>query len=111
MMKMTKDQFRSYMNTLIAFEDYLDKVNNIGINLWDITEISELEMLYISLIEDCLGLTRTDNYGSDISFFLFECDKGRANNAFIEVNGEKHYIRTVDELYDWLEFDINKHNN
>ena len=105
-----RETFKRYMTTIINYENYIDKVSKLGINLWEVTELSELEMCYINLIDSCLNLESTDEYGSVISFFLFECDKGKADNSFIEVGGEKHYIRNIDELYDWIVFDKERMN-
>lgn len=102
---MDRESFKEYMTNLIEFDNYLSKLDNLGFRSLEMDEIVGIFNGYISLLEAILELPIDEDFGSDIRFWLYECDKGTKDNSYIiDSNGEKHYIRTLDELYDWIQF-------
>ena len=107
---MSREAFKEYMNKLIAFDDYLSNLSDMNVGIFENVNVEGILRGYVTLLERILDLTLNEFGESDISFYLWECDKGRAENAWIEYLGEKHYIRNLDELYDWIIF-IKEHCN
>ena len=98
-----REDFKKYVETLISFDRYLDQLDNLNISIWEQEETGNFVSRYIELIEAVFDIPRNE-YGSDLSFWLYETDCGKADNAWIEYDNEVHYIRNLDELYDWLQF-------
>lgn len=95
---MDREFFKEYMNKLIALDDFVDKANEVGIDITD-KSVGNIICGYISLLCAILEIPYEDN---DISFYLYECDRGKADNAWIEFNNVRYPLTTLDELYNWL---------
>ena len=102
---LNREDFKKHMTTLMEWEDYVDKLDAVGLEIWQREEYSYLSISYIEMLEKCMDLETNDEYGSDILFWLYDCDRGKRDNAYMQfTDGKKHYIRTLDELYDWIVF-------
>ena len=99
-----RESFKEYMSKLIAFDNYLDNLDTLKISIWEKEEVEGILNGYIKLLEAILELDVDNNGDSEISFWLYETEHGTADNAWVEVCGKKYYIRTLDELYDWIVF-------
>ena len=99
-MKISKEEFKKYLNSFIAFDEYVDKLDSLGISIWEREEFSYLCVSYQEMLEKFVGVD-TDV----ISFFLWEWDRGRYEDiAYCEDNnGNQYHIRNIDELVDYLE--------
>ena len=102
---LSRETFKSFMTTLIDFHEFIDRLNDIlNINIWDNDTVSSLADEYLYLLEKTMGCPKDPIVGSDISFFLFECDCGKSDTSWVEYEGVKHPLTNLDELYDWLVF-------
>jgi len=99
-MKISREEFKKYLNSFIAFDEYVDKLDSLGISIWEREEFSYLCMSYQEMLEKLVGVN-TDV----ISSFLWEWDRGRYTDiSYIEnEDGTIRRINNVDELIDYLE--------
>lgn len=103
---MDRESFKKYMQYIIEYDDYLDRLHKLGVDVWEREELGNILAGYIKLLEAIMEVPdESDNLiDGEISFWLYECDRGTADNAWVEYKGDIHYIRNLDELYDWLVF-------
>ena len=74
---MDREFFKDYMNRLIAADDFFDKIYGENIDLMN-PIIGNIFNGYIRLLCAVLEIPYEDN---DILFYLYECDKGKSDNA------------------------------
>ena len=97
-----REKFKQYMNSLMTFKDYLDKLDKLNISIWEEQSVADFEMMYVELLEKLLGVT-VDKFGSDISYFLYDCERGkRGETCVFNKENNPHSLRNLDELYDWI---------
>jgi len=100
---MTREKFKTYMQTLMNFEDWIDSLDKLGISVWESDPVAEIQIAYLDMLRDMFEPFLNVKFDSDISYFLYECERGTIDDPHIEFQGKKYPLSTLDELYDWLE--------
>ena len=102
---LSRESFKSFMTTLMDFHEFIDRLCDIlNTNIWENDAIASLADEYLHLLGKTMECPEDSSVGSDISFFLFDCDCGKSDMSWIEYKGVKHSLTNLDELYDWLVF-------
>ena len=107
MAKLSKEEFVKVINEIERWFKFRDALNEVygdydGEAPWDPSGILVDKMVH--LLNVMFDLEETITFGSDIDYFIFELDFGRnPDDLYIEEkNGNKIYISSAEELYDWI---------
>lgn len=107
MAKLSKEEFVKVINEIERQFKFRDALNEVyedydGAAPWEPSGILVDKMVH--LLNVMFDLEETATFGSDIEFFIFELDFGRnPDNLHIgEKDGNKIYISSAEELYDWI---------
>ena len=109
--KITEEKFVDIMDKLIEYKNILD---NFSSSLEDsgflrLADDNELDAGFCELLDSfarMLGLLEDENFGNDLSWYIFETDCGREINT-VMVNGVEYSIRTVEDLYKLISGEFN----
>ena len=104
---LSKEIFVKAMKALQAMDEAemtLDDTSNGAIRLFEWKPYSDLLATYIQVLEDAMGIETNDEYGSDISYFIYELDYGKkwTTDSITTSDGESIDISTAEKLYDYL---------
>lgn len=94
---MTYEEFEKYVNTIIQFDDYLDRIDNFGINLYE-TPVSELFYKMQQAYENKVFTTSGIDW---VMWWIY--DKKEDPNDVLEAYDENGNIiptNTLKELWD-----------
>ena len=102
----TKEKFCKAINQIRHIREYEDELYSLGRKYGEYdTEIRfpTLEDVVVSLLEDATCCPE-DEYGSDISYFIYELDFGKdwEPGMIIDREGNDIDFSTVEKLYDYL---------
>ena len=102
----TKEKFCKAINQIKHIQEYEDELYKLGRKYGEYdTEIRfpTLEDVVVSLLEDAMCCIE-DEYGSDISYFIYELDFGKdwEPGMIIDREGNDVDFSTVEKLYDYL---------
>ena len=102
---MNKKEFIKAINEIVTFENKLDKLRGISVDL-SLGLADMGGMLVESLIRVlCLncGLNPDEKYGDDISWWVYETDCGKNKKMnVVEYKKKKYHIDTPSDLYDFI---------
>jgi len=71
---MDKKDFINKVKTYINFSNYIDKLEDLGISIWERNEVGDLLTEYVNSLSTMLGLKTSTKYNNVIEHFLYECD-------------------------------------
>ena len=96
----SKKQFCDIMHKLETHRAKIDVLEDV---LGVILEMDSLEDIVVDLLNKTMELRETEEYGTDIDFFVYELDFGNEwdENSLI-VDGKPIDISTPEKLYDYL---------
>ena len=96
---MNKELFEKYLNSVIEFDEFIDRLYEIGIDLTECDIVMKFLSNYISILEDDCG----DSINGWISYWLYELDRG-ANwePGCVTKDGKDIKLETLDDLYELL---------
>jgi len=97
---MNKELFEKYLNSVIEFDEFIDRLYEIGIDLTECDIVMKFLSNYISILEDACG----DSINGWISYWLYDLDKGKdwKCDCIIDGDGKEVKLETIDDLYDVL---------
>lgn len=102
---LNKKQFVDIMNKIIIFENQLERIRELDSNLpFFIINNSLIDPL-IELLEVSMGLTVDKNYGTVISWWIYDCQCGKKKlSAYIEKSKRKikYDLATPEKLYNYI---------
>lgn len=105
-MNISKEEFCKIMEQLKEYQDKYDKICGA---LGAVVDIGDLSDIVIKLLEKLMNVPvyKAENgiyEGSDISYFMYEIDFGRAwtPDSITEIDGTPIDISTAEKLYDYL---------
>ena len=107
-MKLSKEEFVTYINNLKSFYDYYEHVYIIShgsINILDSNNTSKVIQSYIDMLEKLMEVEKYPIIGSDIQYFVHELDFGTSDIAHEAIkleNGEIVDVSSIEKLYDYL---------
>ena len=105
---MNKRKFVKSMNILKAYTDWEHKLYELGVNFWEQDEVSNLVTNYLELLAEICHCDATDEYGTDIDYFIYETDWGKDADEYsiteTDEDGNEVEIKlnTVEDLWDYL---------
>lgn len=104
-MRITKEEFVSYINVLLEFEDRETRLDKLfGLNIGELTD--NIVSAYRELLEKNMGDEYNSTAGSVISWWLYETNVRNGFGVDPEIrdlNGELVCrLDTPEELYDYL---------
>lgn len=107
MAKLSKEEFVKVINEIERQFKFRDALNEVyedydGTAPWDPSSVLIDKMVH--LLNVMFDLEETATFESDIDYFIFELDFGRnPDDLYIEEkDGNKIYISSAEELYDWI---------
>lgn len=112
----SRETFKNALNFIIRIEEYEHAKHNLYKQFDDIFDDWIVPYLntypVVSLLNEALNLEVTDDYGSDLEYWLWECDRGKRwnelnpENLFLPEDHKYRFpkINNLDELYDYLVF-------
>lgn len=104
----TKKEFLKAIKTIEDYNMNLDAIRIVSpaLSLGIVELIEKVQDTYIRLLELNCGLDPDIDYGTEISWWVYETDFGRNKemNA-IFVNNKAYQINTAEDLYDFIVFD------
>lgn len=103
----SKQEFLKAIKTIEDYDIKLDAIRAISPSLsLGIVELTErVQDTYIRLLELNCELDPDINYGTDISWWIYETDFGRKKNMNKIYIGKKAYtIDTAEDLYNFIVF-------
>lgn len=104
----SKEKFVEYMQAIKnafdkerALDEILRSLNRDGEGIAMIysDEITTMTKMVCDLMD--IEYNVDEMYGDDIQYFIYECDWGNRNRAF-GVNGHIIFLKTIEELYDYI---------
>lgn len=116
----SRETFKNAINFLKRLNDLGDSVNQIYKDFDDIIPWGYGPFIDANVIVDMLNesfnLEVTEEYGSDLEYWLWECDFGKewnereTENTYLPENHQyrKPKINNLDELYNYLVWQYNK---
>lgn len=110
---LSKEKFVKVINNIIRVNNFYDKIRDLFAehNGEFCPILPDLENDLVEVLEIMFGQDE-DDYGSDIGYFCYEIDYGRAwKPGCLTVNNEDIDISTPEKLYDWLIRSMNEDSN
>ena len=106
---MNKELFEEYINSAIEFDEFIDKLCSLGIDVTECDTVMNFLGNYIRILEDTCG----DSINGWISYWLYELDKGKdwKPGCVIDENDNDIKLETIDDLYDVLVENIENDSN
>ena len=100
-MAITKEEFCKIIERLRKNYDRQTEIDDVLDTIIDFEDVSDV---VINLLEKIMGIEADDFWGSDISYFCYELDFGRAwtPDSITDTNGNSIDISTAEKLYDYL---------
>ena len=97
---MNKELFEKYINSVIKFDDFINELYDMDINIVKCDVIMNFMSNYISILEDACG----DSTTNWISYWLYELDRGDnwEPGCVDDGNGNEIPLHTLDDLYELL---------
>lgn len=103
---LSKNEFVQAINRLKAMDEKehsIYKATDGAFSLSEIEEYSELFTNYVRLLELSMDVEPDQQYGSDISYFIYELNYGEKwTPNSVTVDGESIDISTAEKLYEYL---------
>ena len=105
---MNKKFFIKSMETLKAYNDWEYQLYELGVNFWERDEVANLIVNYSELLAEICHCDVTDEYGTDIDYFMYETDWGKnADKYFItetddDGNNIEIKLHTIEDLWNYL---------
>lgn len=105
----SKEKFVEYMQAIKnafnkerAFDKALCSLNKDGEGMAMIysDEITTMTKMVCDLMD--IEYNAYDGFGDDIQYFIYECDWGNRDMAIEEADGEVIFLKTIEELYDYI---------
>lgn len=96
---LSKKVFVRAINKMKELEELCDKLSKLGVNIDDIT--CEVQTLLLEILETSSDL-QLEDWGTDISWYCFDCNFGTENNVITYNTGEQITIDSPEKLYDYL---------
>lgn len=104
----SKEEFLKAIKTIEDYDIKLDAIRVIspGLSLGIVELIERVQDTYIRLLELNCELDTNIDYGTEISWWIYETDFGRKKDMNKIYIGKKEYqINTAEDLYDFIVFD------
>lgn len=96
---MNKELFEKYINSIIEFDDFINELYSMDINIVECDVIMNFMSNYISILEDACG----DSTTNWISYWLYELDRGANWELGCVTEGSNDIkLQTIDDLYELL---------
>ena len=97
---MNKELFEKYMNSLIEFDDFINDLYGMDVDIVECDVVMNFMVNYINILEDACGDSTTDW----ISYWLYELDRGAGwePGCVTDDNGNEIKLETLDDLYELL---------
>ena len=99
---MTKEQFVRILNLIKEYDEKLDVLFEANRTIaMGIVEHYDLKDAIIETLEYAMNVKTDPNYGSDISWWVFETEYGK-KNPYVYIKGRKYSITTPEKLYNLI---------
>lgn len=100
-MVITKEEFCKIIRRLQKNCDRQTEIDDVFDTIINFEDVSDV---VINLLEKIMGIKADDIWGSDISYFCYELDFGRAwtPDSITDTDGNSIDISTAEKLYDYL---------
>lgn len=102
---LTYEQFVKAMKAFEEYDNYESKLNDMGLNLWEQEEISNLKSNYVHLLNAAMGLEEDEDSitGTDLEYFIYELDFGKDPAGLMEDSQDKKaFTSGLKVFYDYL---------
>lgn len=112
----SKIEFVEIINRLRAYDDLQKEINNLFIQNIDNQEMDFMNAGSICIGHETIVVRLLENMFKDkdmISWWLYECDYGRAFKIgdLVEVDGASIDLSTPEKLYDYLIKEMEENND
>lgn len=104
----TKKEFLQAIKTIEEYNIKLDAIRVVSpaLSLGIVELVERVQDTYIRLLERECGLDPDIDYGTEISWWIYETDFGRNKKMNKIYIGKKEYpINTAEDLYDFITID------
>lgn len=104
---LTKPEFVKIINQLREADEMVNKVNDIYRNSRESIECDFCDASAMSVSHEGIVIHLLENIFKntvDVSYFIHECNYGKEweTHAITEIDGTATYLKTAEELYDYL---------
>lgn len=69
---LTKGEFKRYVGSYLKFEDYLNKLSDLNINIWERPDVGFFQDNYIRELSLLMDLEVDTKHGNDLELFLYD---------------------------------------
>lgn len=100
-----KNTFIQCMNSIKEFNEYLDKLNDLNINLYENKTVAKLLENFTDLISFCVNdPLGNPYYYSDLAYFMYDLNWGKdwKPGSFTDGNNNDIKMSTLDEMWDYF---------
>ena len=100
-----KDTFVNSINSIKVFKSYLNKLSNVGLNLYDVDAIVSMEDSFKELLAKCCNDREVSPYiGKEIDYFIYELDFGEkwTETSFTDGYDNPIDISTIEKFWDYI---------
>ena len=91
----TYDEFKKYIEKIIANEEYIDKLSALDINIWEHLTYSELCVRLLEKLVD-------DEDAGWISWWLWENEMGKGELQVFDKNDKEIPSQTIKDLWNLI---------